>query len=154
MSVFRVFFLKKPSQNHKQHIHNRALRYKNYRDIYSRAVRERSEQALQMSDPGQGWKPCSIQASSLAGSNPEGLPIKPEVCRNSLWNGSQVKGGALASTCWNKLRRPVRRPKGGRAEGGRRKANNAKKREAKKRLSWLRLGLPPRQAWILLTTHT
>ena len=118
------------------------FRLKNYRDIYSRAVRERSEQALQMSDPGQGWKPCSIQASSLAGSNPEGLPIKPEVCRNSLWNGSQVKGGALASTCWNKLRRPVRRPKGGRAEGGRRKANNAKKREAKKRLSWLRLSLP------------
>ena len=93
------------------------IRFKNYRDIYSKAVRERSEQALQMSDPGQGWKPCSIQASSLAGSNPEGLPIKPEVCQNSLWNGSQVKGGALATTLWKKLRSPVRE----RSEQGRRR---------------------------------
>ena len=86
MSVFPGISRKKPAQSlcrffggfsgknrHKStnhwHIHKRALRYKNYRDIYSRAVRERSEQALQMSDPGQGWKPCSIQASSLAGSN-------------------------------------------------------------------------------------
>ena len=54
-----------------------------------------------MSDPGQAGR----------------LPIKLEVCQNSLWNGSQVKGGALATTLWKKLRSPVRE----RSEQGRRR---------------------------------
>ena len=80
------------------------------------AVRERSEQAMPMSGPGQGWKHCQSNWM-LVGSTPKGLPIKPEVCRNSLWNGSQVKGGALATTLWKKLRSPVRE----RSEQGRRR---------------------------------